>query len=516
MSKSPTVEDKNSAGVYSDSVHDDTQSVSGAVKEPKKAWTKQYENVLASWADIAVCYAWMHDRSHRTYKRWNYGYAIPIIVLSTLTGTANFGISSTAFPEEFIKYGQIIIGGVSIFAGVLGTLQSFFRYAQNSESHFQASQDWSKLHRNITYELKIEMKNRKDLNGFMKSIKQEYDRLMSSSPLIPLEIVKEFLSKFDQIPNLIMPAEICDRIEHTFIYREELLAAENGGRPGMTPESLIANARSNSGSSSPGDRLRRIMGILKGNNPVPSSSNDTPLNAVAGSLFTPVSDSTGNIQASVAVAPEEKPIEDKPSPPSQLLPQQRRTAVAAILERARQLKEQQANEKQSSPQQVWPLPRTSPQSQPEPQPEPVVVQPEPAPVEQIVQEQIQKQIQEQIQEQIQKQIQEQVQKQIQEQMQQTVQESTQEPTVESTQESEPVPEPTQAPEPVPEPTQEPVPKPIQAPETTEVVQEPIAVEPEQSQSAPEDFSTELRIDIIAPPIEEPIIVTDLQDYPEFE
>jgi hypothetical protein len=50
--------------------------------------------------------------------------SIPIIVLSTLTGTANFAMDSF-IPEEKKQIASAVVGGVNIFAGILGTLMSF-------------------------------------------------------------------------------------------------------------------------------------------------------------------------------------------------------------------------------------------------------------------------------------------------------------------------------------------------------------------------------------------------------
>lgn len=185
---------------------------------PKKEWSRQMEVVLQMWADIAVCYRWMHDRSFRKHKKVNYAFSIPVIVLSTLTGTANFGLSSFV-PAQYMSYGQIAVGMTSIFAGVLSTLQNFFRYAQSSEAHFIASQGWSKLHRAISVELLLEVSNRRRPDEFMRACRADFDRLMENSPIIPMNVIQEFMKTFRTIPELVMP-DVCDKIKHTLIFRE--------------------------------------------------------------------------------------------------------------------------------------------------------------------------------------------------------------------------------------------------------------------------------------------------------
>ena len=125
-------------------------------KEEKKnsydhIWTREQEELLAEWSEKAACYRWLHNRSEKKYRKGNYLFTIPVIIMSTLTGTANFGIDSIV-PEEHKQLAQISIGAVNIFAGLLSTLHNFLHYAENMESHRNADISWSKFQRNISVE----------------------------------------------------------------------------------------------------------------------------------------------------------------------------------------------------------------------------------------------------------------------------------------------------------------------------------------------------------------------------
>jgi len=135
----------------------------------KLDWTKSTEDLLISWADIALCYTWIFDKSYRHYNHVNYRFTIPVIVFSTITGTLYMSFGNL-LNEDQAKTGQIIVGGVNIFIGILSTLQNFFRYAQQSEANLSATRDWAKLHRNIKIELSIERQNRKDASEFVRSL----------------------------------------------------------------------------------------------------------------------------------------------------------------------------------------------------------------------------------------------------------------------------------------------------------------------------------------------------------
>ena len=63
-------------------------------------WTKEQEHLMAQWADVASCYRWLHDRAEKKYTRLSMLISIPVIVLSTLTGAANFAVGSFIPPDD--------------------------------------------------------------------------------------------------------------------------------------------------------------------------------------------------------------------------------------------------------------------------------------------------------------------------------------------------------------------------------------------------------------------------------
>jgi hypothetical protein len=186
-------------------------------KKPRLVWTEQTEDLLVQWGDLSACYKWLHDQAYRKYKHINYFYSFPVIVLSTLTGTLNVGLSGYV-PEKYVTYAQAGIGAINIFTGILTTLQSYYGYAQLSESHNNACLGWSKMHRNISIELNLEKEYRTDADRFLRDCRRDYDRLIEQSPPIPSDIIKKFNIKFKNNKHIIRP-DICDNITHTEVYR---------------------------------------------------------------------------------------------------------------------------------------------------------------------------------------------------------------------------------------------------------------------------------------------------------
>jgi hypothetical protein len=189
------------------------------IRKFNNGWTKQQETLMAEWADKAGCYRWLHDRCEKKYSMMNMWITIPVIILSTLTGTANFALDGFIPPEEenMKKYAQATIGGVSIFAGILTTLGNFLRFAQGSESHRVAGIAWGKFQRQIAVELAIAPKDRIDCMDFLKICRAELDRLIEQSPPVPDDVIQEFKKEFEDKPTVKKP-EICDGMEHTSIF----------------------------------------------------------------------------------------------------------------------------------------------------------------------------------------------------------------------------------------------------------------------------------------------------------
>ena len=189
------------------------------IRKFNNGWTKQQEQLMAEWADKAGCYRWLHDRCEKKYSMMNMWITIPVIILSTLTGTANFALDGFIPPEDESakKYAQAAIGGVSIFAGILTTLGNFLRFAQGSESHRVAGIAWGKFQRQIAVELAIAPKDRIDCMDFLKICRAELDRLIEQSPPVPDDVINDFKKEFDDKPTVKKP-EICDGMEHTTIF----------------------------------------------------------------------------------------------------------------------------------------------------------------------------------------------------------------------------------------------------------------------------------------------------------
>ena len=180
------MEQKDNDSLLSDNENDALQSA--ALQDVD--WSVDHENILVEWADKAMCYRWLHGKANSSYSKKNTWYTIPVIVISTLTGTANF--AQDRVPAEYQGFFVMTVGAFNILAGIITTIQQFLKITQLNEAHRVSSIAWDKFYRNIKTELAKHPNERLPVIQFLKMCKEEFDRLMETSPVIPEEIIGLF------------------------------------------------------------------------------------------------------------------------------------------------------------------------------------------------------------------------------------------------------------------------------------------------------------------------------------
>jgi hypothetical protein len=198
---------------------DSATVTSSQLPEKKVEWTEENEKIMAEWCDIAQCYKWLNTRAHQKYSIQHAWFTIPAITLSTISGTASFAQAS--LPLEYQSFAPMVIGAINIFIGILTTVQQYLKISELNESHRVAAISWDKFSRNIRIELAKAPLERMDCGSFLKISRQEFDRMMETSPSIPIPIVQEFISTFQGRPgtpererfDALKKPDICNIIE---------------------------------------------------------------------------------------------------------------------------------------------------------------------------------------------------------------------------------------------------------------------------------------------------------------
>jgi len=156
----------------------------------KVVWKKEQEDILKIWADKALCYKTMHDKATKKYWCLNAWFNIPVIILSTLTGTGNFAQGS--FNPAYAGYLVLALGAANIFSAILGTISQYIGVAGTLEGHRFAAISWDKYARGIQVELGKVRSDRQDPVPYLKRCQEEFDRLIEISPDFSNDIIEWF------------------------------------------------------------------------------------------------------------------------------------------------------------------------------------------------------------------------------------------------------------------------------------------------------------------------------------
>ena len=178
-------------------------------------YNSHLEDLIASEGEKALAFQWLHDQAEKRYSQFNTYIALPVIVLSTLSGTASIG-QKELFGDTPVS--AVVIGLVSILVGILNTFASFFAWAKRAEGHRIAGITYSKLHRYISIELSLPREQRVPAKHFLKTIRENIDRLNETSPQIPQVVITAFQKRFEPVPADISIPDICNGLHKVEVH----------------------------------------------------------------------------------------------------------------------------------------------------------------------------------------------------------------------------------------------------------------------------------------------------------
>jgi hypothetical protein len=184
-------------------------------------WKKEEEVMLKGWADKALCYYWMHLQAHRKYRLRNALYTVPVIIISTITGTANFAQSNYG---AYVQLATILIGSMNIIAGIITTIFQFLKISELNEGHRAASLSWCKFNEYIRIELQKNPLDRKPPKDLLSYCADQYTHLLEFSPLLTEDIIIKFKQESKKFENYIIIPEIVGRLRGTSVFDEVALA----------------------------------------------------------------------------------------------------------------------------------------------------------------------------------------------------------------------------------------------------------------------------------------------------
>jgi hypothetical protein len=179
------------------------------------SWHSQLERVISDEGERCLCFSWLHGKSQKMFSKLNTMISIPVIVMSTIAGSASIG-SANLFSNSAVA--GVSIGAVSLMVGVLNTISSYFGWAKRAEAHRIAGITYEKVYRFILIELAMPREERMAARDMLKVVRDQCDRLQETAPQIPDQVIWEFKKKFgDSTPDVKKP-EITNGLDPIFVY----------------------------------------------------------------------------------------------------------------------------------------------------------------------------------------------------------------------------------------------------------------------------------------------------------
>jgi hypothetical protein len=182
------------------------------------SWNSQLERIICEEGERCLCFSWLHSKSEKKFSSLNIYISIPVIIMSTIAGSASIGAQSLFQGAQIANF---FIGGISLSVGVLNTIASFFAWAKRTESHRISAVNYQKIYRFILIELALPRGERMAAKDMLKVVRDQCDRLQETSPQIPETVLREFKLKFgDSTPDVKKP-EITNGLDPILVYSLE-------------------------------------------------------------------------------------------------------------------------------------------------------------------------------------------------------------------------------------------------------------------------------------------------------
>lgn len=175
-----------------------------------KMWTPEQESILKTFAEKSACYRYLNYDAYIYYKTIDQRFSLPIIVLSTLAGSASLGGGNLPEWSSLITLCSAV---VNIITGIMGTVQRFLNTSELTAQHFTSSVEFGRLSRDITVTLTLPRDDRSaDGIKFLETCANEYNRLVDQSAAPPKFILRAFEKKFKNVnickPDLVALAPV--------------------------------------------------------------------------------------------------------------------------------------------------------------------------------------------------------------------------------------------------------------------------------------------------------------------
>ena len=164
--------------------------------EDQATWSNETQALLDKWIKRARESQHSHHEAGKFFKKINYWFSIPVIIVSTgLGGVALFLLGTTVTKTIILWFG--ICG---IFSALLTAIQTYYNFAEKGEKHSSVGARYGYVRREMEQVKALPKAARGNAKTVMDSIRERLDGLGSEGPVVSRRIFNksnEILHKKD-------------------------------------------------------------------------------------------------------------------------------------------------------------------------------------------------------------------------------------------------------------------------------------------------------------------------------
>ena len=177
-------------------------------------WTSNLEQYLKEIGEHSLCLSMLHKKCEAKFSSKALCIDLPVIVLSTLCGSLT--LSGKSLFADYEETALKIVGGFSLFSGVLGTIQAYFSYSRRAENHRNSYLEYSKLYRFIKVELGLPRLSRIRPKKLLAMINEAFERRQELSPIVTKDVINSFKKMYKK--STIKKPPLLNGLEEILIY----------------------------------------------------------------------------------------------------------------------------------------------------------------------------------------------------------------------------------------------------------------------------------------------------------
>lgn len=152
-------------------------------------------DILKEWRIYSLRQAKMHNVMRSIYRFRNLSLAIPAILLSTVSGSANISMGSRSCSEGN-NWLSILFGALGLSSAAMFSIHRYLNLPELQKEHDFYADEFEKLGNEITMQLTLDTEEGsqayRNLAEFMKECKKTLDVLIDKAPPVFGRIEKRF------------------------------------------------------------------------------------------------------------------------------------------------------------------------------------------------------------------------------------------------------------------------------------------------------------------------------------